>query len=275
MEPTPNAVAAERWNGDSGRNWIAHRERHVVVRRRILPHLWRAAAIAPGDRVLDVGCGCGETTIAAAAAADPGSALGLDLSAPMLDVGRELAAAEGVANVTFVQGDAQVYPFPPAAVDVVISCFGVMFFADPAAAFANLAGALRPGGRLAFLCWQDNSVNEMFGLPLRAFQGHLPGSLEDDCPFTDPAWITGMLTGAGFADVRVDPVREPARLGSDVADVLGYVRTMRPVRLLLDQIGDQAAVLATMADGYAARQRPGGVWIDTATWLVTATVPDR
>src|SRR5438477_1596036 len=175
MEPSPNAVAAERWNGDSGRNWIAHRERHVTVRQGILPHLWRAAASRPGDRVLDVGCGCGETTIEAARAADPGGALGLDLSAPMLEVARELAAGAGRANATFVQGDAQVYPFPPATYDVVISCFGVMFFADPAAAFGNLARALRPGGRLAFLCWQDDSVNEMFGLPLRAFHGHVPG----------------------------------------------------------------------------------------------------
>jgi SAM-dependent methyltransferase len=269
VEQSPNAVAAERWNGDSGRNWIAHRERHAIVRQGILPHLWRAAAIGPGDRVLDVGCGCGETTIEAAC--HGGSALGLDLSAPMLAVGRDLAAAAGVANVTFVQGDAQVYPFPPATFDVVISCFGVMFFADPAAAFANLATALRPGGRLAFLCWQDDAVNEMFGLPMRAFHGHVPGLFDDDCPFVDPAWITALLTGTGFTDVRVDPVREPARLGSDVADVLGYVRSMRRIRLLLEEVGDPATVLATMADEYAARQRPDGVWVDTATWLVSAS----
>jgi SAM-dependent methyltransferase len=277
VDTAPNAAQAQRWNGDSGRNWIAHRERHVAVRRGILPHLWRAAAIAPGDRVLDVGCGCGETTIEAARTA--GTVLGLDLSAPMLDVARRLAADEGVTNVEFVQGDAQVHPLRPAFFDVVVSSFGVMFFADPAAAFGNLAAALRPGGRLAFVCWQDDRANEMFSIPLGAFQAHvrdLPGLLGEDDPFADPAWVTALLTGAGLTGVRVDPVREPAWLGSDAADVVGCTSGMRRIHLLLDELRDEALaarVLATMAGEYAARERPDGVWIDAAAWLVTATAP--
>jgi SAM-dependent methyltransferase len=233
-----NAWQARRWNGDAGRRWIAQRERHVALRQRLTPHLLRAATISPGDRVLDVGCGCGEPTIEAARATGPdGGVVGLDLSAPMLAVARRLAAEAGVGNVRFVQGDAQACPLAPAVFDVVISSFGVMFFDDPATAFANILSRLRPGGRLAFLCWQGELCNEVFG------------------------------------DVRVVAVHEPARIGSEVADVMGYVRNTSRVRELTAELDDQALasrVFATMAAEFAARRIPGGVWVDAAAWLVTA-----
>jgi SAM-dependent methyltransferase len=276
-----NAAQAERWNGDSGRHWIVHRERHAAGHERLIPHLLRAAGISPGDRVLDVGCGCGETTIAAArAAGDPaaahpdGSALGLDLSAPMLEIARRLAAEAGITNIGFAQGDAQVYPLPPGFYDVVVSSFGVMFFDDPAAAFGNIVGALRPGGRLAFLCWQDDAHNELFAIPLRALarQAGQPVPADDDM-FTDPRQVTDLLSGAGCTDIQVDAVTEPAWLGTDVADVMAYVRDMRRVRTLTAELGDEALAeraLATMADEYATRQRPDGVWVDAAAWVVSA-----
>lgn len=230
--------------------------------------------------MLDIGCGCGETTLAAArpAGVDGGKAgavVGLDLSAPMLEVARGLAADAGATNVRFVWGDAQVYPLPRSGFDVAISSFGVMFFDDPAAAFDNMSASLRPGGRLAFLCWQSDLRNEVFSIPLRAFMAHtrLPALAGED-PFADPRWVTGLLTGAGFTDVRVVPVHEPARIGSDVADVMGYVRNTSRVRDLLAQLDDEVLanrVLATMAAEFAARQHPDGVWVDAAAWLVTAS----
>ena len=270
-----NAEQARRWNSEGGQRWITYRERHQASHRRLLPHLFGGAAISPGDRVLDVGCGCGETTIAAAQAASAGSALGLDLSAPMLDVARQLAAGAGVANARFEQGDAQVYPLSERSYDVVISKFGVLFFDDPSAAFANLANAVRPGGRLAFLSWQDDEHNEVFGIPLNGFAavGRLPDQPGQGLLFEDPRQIAEVLSGAGWQDVRAEAVNEPALMGTDVDDVMTYMRGMRMVRELAAQVADDAVTeraLAAMAELYAARQRSDGVWVSAGTWLVTA-----
>jgi len=270
-----NAEQVERWNGDGAQKWIANRERHRAAHQRLIPHLFAGAAISPGDRVLDVGCGCGETTITAATAAPGGSALGLDLSAPMLEVARQLAAEAGAANARFEQGDAQVYPLGPDRYDVVISKFGVMFFDDPAAAFANIAAGVRPGGRLAFLCWQDDDHNEMFGLPLKAFLAwttQLPDPGRDSL-FEDPRRVTELLNGAGWTDVRTEAVNEQAWLGTDVADVMRYVRRIRMVENLIADLADDELAeraLASAAEQYAARLRPDGVWIGAGVWLVTA-----
>jgi ubiquinone/menaquinone biosynthesis C-methylase UbiE len=275
-----NAAQAQRWNGESGRYWITHRERHLAEHRYLIPHLFGAARISPGERVLDVGCGCGATTITAAHAAGGGEpssggcALGLDLSGPMLEVARRLAMQAEVANVGFVQGDAQACPLRQDSCDVMISSFGVMFFEDPAAAFACIAAALRHGGRLAFLCWQHDMHNELFAIALHAFGTHMqrPGPAVGDL-FADPQKITNLLSGTGWENIQVDAVSEPAWMGSDVADVMSYVRGMPMIRSLAADLGDETLtrrVLATIADQYAARQSPDGVWVRAAAWLVTA-----
>jgi SAM-dependent methyltransferase len=288
-----NAAQAQRWNGPSGRHWIEHRERHLAEHQNLTPHLFRRAAIALGERVLDVGCGCGDTTIMAANAtagrrqdgADtrsphrgrPGwmaSAVGLDLSAPMLAVARRLAAQAGVANAGFVQGDGQACPLRRNTFDVMISNFGVMFFGDPLAAFAGLAAVMRPHGRLAFLCWQDDTQNEVFAIPLRAFGAYmqLPGPSANEL-FVDPRQITALLSLTGWGDVEITSVDELARLGTNVDDVMRYVRTMPMIRNLTASLDDPVLserVLDIVATQYAACQRPDGIWVRAAAWLVTA-----
>lgn len=275
-----NTGQAQRWNGEGGRYWIAHRERHMAEHQHLLPHLFGAANISPRERVLDVGCGCGATTIAAARAAggdEPssgGCAVGLDLSGAMLEVARQLAHQVDVSNVGFVQGDAQICPLRQDSFDVMISSFGVMFFEDPAAAFAGIAAVLRHGGRLAFLCWQHDMRNELFAIPLHAFGSHmqLPGPPGGDM-FVDPRQVTDLLSSTGWENIRIDAVSEPAWIGSDVADVMSYVRGMPMIRSLAAGLGDETLterVLDTIADQYATRQRSDGVWVRAAAWLVTA-----
>jgi SAM-dependent methyltransferase len=279
ISPATNAAQALRWNGESGEFWVTHRERHLAGHQNLVPHLFGAAAISPGDRVLDIGCGCGATTITAASAAHGtelglgGYAVGLDLSGVMLGVAQQLARQAEVRNIGFVRGDAQVRLLRPESFDVVISSFGVMFFDDPVAAFSSIAAALRPGARMAFLCWQPDMRNEIFSIPLRAFAEHVrsPESTASDL-FLDPKAITELLGRTGWADMGVRALTEPAWMGSDVADVMAYVSAMRTVRALIAELADDALtdrVLANIAEQYAARQRPGGIWVTAAAWLVT------
>jgi SAM-dependent methyltransferase len=282
VNPTTNAAQAQRWNGASGQYWIEHRERHLAEHQNLTPHLFRSAAIARGEQVLDVGCGCGDTTIMAAQAAGgppwekpgrAGRAVGLDLSAPMLAVARRLAAEAGAANARFVRGDAQACPLRRSTFDVVISNFGVMFFDDPRAAFAGLSAAMRPHGRLVFLCWQDEMENEVFAIPLRAFGAHaqLPGPSAGDL-FLDPLQIAELLSGSGWGDVRVGSINEPAWIGSDVKDVMDYICGMPVIRTLAANLDPvlTAQVLAAIEEQYDVRRRPDGIWVHAAAWLVTA-----
>lgn len=262
---------AERWNGASGHYWIAHRERHLAEHQRLTPHLFAAARISAGETVLDVGCGCGDTTLAAAALAD--RAVGLDPSGPMLHVARRLTGQSGVRNVRFVQGDAQACPLLRGSCDVAISNFGVMFFDDPVHAFTSIAATVRHGGRLAFLCWQDDTLNEL-GIPLRVFAAHtaLPEP-SGNSTFFDPGQITTLLSKTGWGDVQIDPVIEPARVGSDVDDVMNYIYGMPAIAMLTARLDDSALaerIRAAMADEYAARCGVDGVWVRAAAWLVTA-----
>jgi hypothetical protein len=192
----------------------------------------------------------------------------------MLEVARRLAAQAGVEQASFVRGDAQICPLRPGSCDVVISTFGVMFFDDPAAAFAGLATTLRRRGRLAFLCWQHDLQNEVFGIPLRAFGAYTsPPVPADGGLFVDPRRIAALLSGAGWADIGLRPISEPDWMGADVADVMSYVRNMPRIRGVAADLGDEALlerVLTAVAGEYAAREQPDGVWVRAAAWLVTA-----
>src|ERR1041384_4662982 len=161
FQPDPtNAEQVAAWDGDEGAYWADHAQHFDRSVARYHAPLFDAAAIGSGERVLDIGCGTGQTTRDAAICATDGSALGVDLSARMIDLARRLAAQQGIANVTFEQADAQIYPFTAESFDVAISRTGTMFFGDPAAAFSNIARAVRPEGRLAMLVWQGPEPNE-------------------------------------------------------------------------------------------------------------------
>ena len=238
-------------------------------------HLRAAYGITPGDEVVDIGCGTGLTTREAARAAAPGRVVGVDVSERMLDRARELTAAERLGNVRYELGDAQMHRFDPARFDVAISRFGTMFFSDPAAAFANIAAALRPDARLVLLVWQrheDNHWARAIDAALGDAARHrLRARTRSRSAMPKPP--RGILEGAGFGGVRFEDVHEPVFYGDDLDAVLAIVRGFQ----------DVSAALASLSDGEAARTverlretlaahhtDEHGVVLDSRCWLITA-----
>lgn len=277
VDPT-NKEQAEAWNGGEGAYWAdnaAHFDRAVAAHHG--PFM-AAAAISASERVLDIGCGTGQTTREAARAASSGFALGVDLSDRMLRFARRDAARAGVSNATFEQGDAQTYPFPAAGFDVAISRTGAMFFGDPVAAFTNIATALRPAGRLALLTWQGPAGNEWIRELTTALAAGraLPGPpLGAPGPFglADPGHARAVLDAAGFTGIDLHPSSEPMWFGHDVDDadrfVLGLLGWMLEG---LDSPRREHAhgnLRATLAD----HQTGQGVLYESATWTIRATRP--
>jgi SAM-dependent methyltransferase len=271
-----NAEQSEAWNGASGRHFIEQRERHERMRGGLTARLLAAAQIQDGENVLDIGCGCGDATILAARAAGSGRALGADLSGIQVAEARRLAAAAGVTNARFEVADVQVHPFPAGNFDVVLSNFGVMFFDDPAAAFANLRKALRRGGRLAFLCWRARDENPFFTIGFAEAAAVL-GLRELTGPaaafsLADSGRVGTLLSGAGFGGIEFAKADEPMLIGSDVADVLEYERVSPGATEILAGLSPaQAAELARQVrDDLVAYASPDGVIMPGAAWLVTA-----
>jgi SAM-dependent methyltransferase len=273
-----NVDQAVEWEGPEGEHWVAHQEQYEEMSAGFTPALLDAVAIAPADRVLDIGCGCGATTRLAARSASEGHALGIDLSGPMLRRAAADAAAEGLTNVTFQRSDAQVHAFRPAGFDVAISRFGVMFFSDPVAAFANVGTALVPTGRLAFLCWQDLTRNDWITVPAGAALAHVPfpdlGATDQPGPFSlaEPDRINQVLTDAGYRDLITTAIEAPVRLGDDADDAVEFLSGIGVARTLLASVDPDTArrALAAARDALVPYQRPNGVTLGGAAWLVTA-----
>jgi ubiquinone/menaquinone biosynthesis C-methylase UbiE len=181
-------------------------------------HFRAAARVGPSDRVLDIGCGTGQSTREAARAAVHGRAVGVDVSAPMLERARQLSDEQGLTNVTYQQADAQVHRFAPTSFDLCISRFGTMFFAEPVAAFTNIARGLRPEARLVMLVWQERDRNE-WATAIRQTLTAASATPRGPDPFSlaDPTVTEGILAAAGFTDVGFTDVHEPVYYGPDGA----------------------------------------------------------
>lgn len=268
MPDIVNTHQAEAWNGYEGHHWADNQDRYDAVNSGFNDMLLTAAAIAPQHRVLDIGCGNGLTTRLAARRA--AHATGVDLSGPMLARARATAAREGLDNVSYVQGDAQVHPFPPHSFDVALSRFGIMFFADPVAAFGNIRGALRPGGRLAFLSMRDlGELRHVFA----AFGGRPTGtSGTGPLSLSDPAVIDRVLTGAGFTDVEAEAVEADQVWGRNVADATEFIMGWGPVRFALRDVSpsDEDKLREAVAQALTPYAGPDAVRLRGTARLVTA-----
>lgn len=275
----PNAEQIEFWNGVAADKWIEH---NALLDRMLARPGLRAidrAAPEPGEHALDVGCGCGDTTLELARRVAPtGSVTGVDVSAPMLAFAQE-RAADAAVPVCIVNADAETCDLPPATFDLVYSRFGVMFFNSPEAAFANFHAALRPGGRIAFVCWRTPDLNPWVNLPFEAARPHLP-PLEPPGPedpgqfaFARVERVERILGAAGFASVRLDGHDETLRVGEgDLDACVGLVLKLGPVSRLLREAGEDAVppVAAAVREAVAPYHTGETLEMASSSWIVSA-----
>lgn len=271
-----NEEMRQHWNSEMGAAWVTMTERMDSMLAPLGLRAMDALGEVAGQAVLDIGCGCGATS---ASLAERGATVtGVDVSEPMLARARE--RTQGSPNPTYVLADAQVAPFEAEGFDGVFSRFGVMFFDDPVAAFANIRRAVRPAGRLAFVCWQPLLCTECLALPMGAVMSVLdtpptPPAAGTPGPFAfgDPAVVTDTLTAAGWTGVEVTPFETKVLIGTDLAVTAEQTVLQGMARTLLGDRYDELAGAAAqaVAAALAPRATADGIWLGAGTWIVTAS----
>ncbi|HEX3429418.1 MAG TPA: class I SAM-dependent methyltransferase [Rhizomicrobium sp.] len=272
-----NAQQVEYWNGPVGERWASLQESIDLHLAEITEALIGFAVPRAGERVLDVGCGCGTTTFLLAMNTEPeGSAAGIDISAPMLRVARARAMAQN-ADVVFLEGDAATYEFQP-VFDLVFSRFGIMFFADPVGAFANLRDGLAPGGRVVFACWRRFEENLWAWEPMQAALPLLPPQEAGDplapgpFAFADGARLRRLLTNAGFTNIAIESFDGNANMGATVTEAAAQALKFGPLSRAATGLDEEIrAKIRRVVEGvYARYQTPSGVVPPAACWFVRA-----
>jgi len=275
-----NAEQMQYWTETAGPKWVRY---EALLDRQLGPlgvAVMDRTRIAAGERVVDVGCGCGDTSVTLGRrVGTTGAVLGVDISPVMLERARQRAADQ--PHVRFAHADAQTHPFERGAFDVLFSRFGVMFFSDPPAAFANLRTALRPGGRLAFACWQSLPQNEWIAVPLMAAAQHitLPAPPAPGAPgpfaFADASRVRSILEAAGFSEVELAADERTLFVGGggsldDAVDFL--LDAVGPASAALREAGPAARpkVAAAVREALAPHATDAGVRMAAAAWIVTA-----
>lgn len=271
-----NADQIAFWNGDAGAKWVKLQERLDAMHAGITAELINTAKPAQGERVLDIGCGCGDTSIQIAGKGS--HVVGIDISEPMLGRAKQRASEAATHHLEFVHADASAHHFQP-SFDLLFSRFGVMFFADPDAAFANMRKALKPSGRLAFVCWRDWRENEWVRVPIGAVRPHVPPQPqlgpEDPGPFSfaDLGRVRRILSSAGFDRITVRPFDAQLGLGDSFEGAVAQIQEFGPVSRLLAAASDtqktQAAAALREAFKPYADRKP--LSLEGAMWIVTAT----
>ena len=282
--PSANPEQHQYWNETAGPKWAQLSD---VIDTQIAPLGGEALdriGVGAGQRVLDVGCGCGQTTLELARRVGAeGAVLGADISRPMLESARDRALEAGLRNARFEHSDAQVHPFEAEAFDLVFSRFGVMFFSDPVAAFANLLRALRPCARLGFVCWQALAQNAWMLRPMAALapllslqppsDPHAPGPFA----FADADRVTRILQDAGFGSVAVEGMERELLVGGGASldDTVGFLLQMGPAGAALREADDDLRAKAADAvrEAITPFQGDEGVRMPAAAWLFQATRP--
>lgn len=273
-----NADQIAYWNGQTGRKWAEDQVQMDRMMQSMTDAVVAAAVPQTGESVIDIGCGAGASSLAVADAVGPsGDVTGVDVSHPMLEVARE--RAKDRRNVRFLEADATTHAFPQASADLIISKFGVMFFADPTQAFRNLRRATKVGGRLAFICWRTLAENPFATVPMSAALRHLPPQPPPDpnapgpFAFADPVRVGHILTEAGFQTPAFAAFDSTMTVGRSAAGAAKEAVLMGMAsRLLKDaapEVKDQ--VIADLTAEYEKRMGHDGVTFPAHCWIVTAS----
>ena len=274
-----NADQIAYWNGPGGQRWAERQAAQDILLRPVLDILIDRAKPEAGERIIDVGCGSGASSMAFAHKVAPsGHVLGVDVSGPMLARARQSALAD--LPVEFVLADATVYPLEPARFDLLASRFGVMFFADPALSFTNMRKALKPSGRVAFACWREPRENPFFMAPLMAAYKHVPKlpqqGPEDPGPFAfaSEERVRRILGAAGFAGIEMEAcnLALDAAIGGGLDGALQSALEIGPVsRALEGQPEDvRAAVAQSIREALTPYAKGDAVLLPASIWIVTA-----
>lgn len=275
----PNDDQIANWDGAGGEHWATEAARYDTMLGPFTVPILEAARLEPGHAVLDIGCGCGALTLAAAERVAPsGRVDGVDISQPMLDVARRRSREAGYTEVTFEKADAQVHHFASASYDAVVSRFGVMFFDDRAQAFANVASAVKPGGRISFACWQEMPKSEWIMAPLIAMLEHvpmpeIPAGGPGPFALAEPDLVTSLLTEAGFESVTLDDSTLALLVGRSLDDVIVFYERSDLAKALLADA--DAATLEKVWESVRRAIEPyatgEGVVMQGGGWIVSAT----
>lgn len=274
-----NEQQRERWNGTDGEYWVEQQEKLDRTLAPVIAPLFEFASPKPGSTVIDIGCGCGATTIELAKAVGPrGRVVGIDISEPML--GRAKERLRDFGNATCRLGDATTLPLADIGAELAFSRFGVMFFGDPVAAFANIRSGLAPRGRLRFACWRPMQENPWMAVPLQAVYKHVPPlpkpEPEEPGPFSfaDARRVTRILTAAGFSAPRFETLAIEMDLdaGGSLEDAAVDASNRGPTKRALENQPDEvrAAAIASIREALAEYATVKGVKLPGAVWLVAA-----
>lgn len=272
--PAANAEQSARWNDQAGRSWAELGDMLDRLLEPFVPLVLEEIGPVAGRRILDVGCGAGALTLAAAG--QGASGVGVDISSPLIDSARARAERLGIAGAEFVRADAQTHRFEAKSFDALVSRFGVMFFADPAAAFRNLRSAVRPGGRLACVVWRGAEENDFMTAAERAAADllpQLPGRIEGgpgQFGFANSGRVSAILAESGWRDAAIRPVDVECSLPED--DLRLYVRRMGPVADVLPALDDstRSEVERRIDAAFQPFVRGGEARFTAACWMVTA-----
>ncbi len=283
MTDEANAAQRQFWNSAFGDKWVTFETDLETLHAPMTTPLLARAGIGPGMQVLDVGCGSGSVARRAAVLAGVGGGVtAVDISEKLLDTARATAVSKGTAPVQYVLADAQTHAFVPASFDRIVSRMGVMFFADPITAFANLLLAARPGAHLAAVVWRRGDANPWFGIPTEAAIRHLgPVQSDPDAPgplaFANEERTVALLTSAGWDEVRADPLQVILETRGTAAEAASSVGSLGPAARIMDAKGttaaQAAAIVADIAAGFARFETDLGLRVPVTMTLLSATAP--